>query len=561
MKVNDFDFSQFLFYCKAYNRAESSHLEGSAEDLLQYWCRAKNEYLWDLMGHNLILSKKFHYEADEEDTIHQMQNFLLKWDGFIDSFFSKFYKYAQISNLRYYYTDPDPNFQYWRTLRDVFNASSLIAARFDNITKPVTATINGKKYVISPNQKVMPVIQKWAETLDMAEEFEDFRIAHSQVLNQKVLSGDLCLSIHPLDYATASDNENGWTSCMSWDDEGCYRLGTVEMMNSPMVICAYLKSEVNEMRIANKPWPSKKWRAWIIVDEENKRIICNKHYPYQSQAIAEVAVEWVRDLANENLGWHITAKPELQAEMPDKYEEQYETCFMYNDIGYQQNMTVGEEPMKITSSKKWINYSGVANCMNCGNIIDYSNRDDAGTLLCPHCDHKCRCDGCGRVIEEEEAFWDPDGEYCYCSDCYYDRYAICDECGESVPVDEMVSYEVFIDDKVIETATRMFNITHRLYGREYFCCGNCMKDDGIRNLVTVPTKAYSGFYHSVSIADIRNMKYDDIVSMTQFERTFDTTRDNDTFIAFMNWYIEYVTGLINAEEEGHRSTNNLTISF
>lgn len=88
-----------------------------------------------------------------------------------------------------------------------------------------------------------------------------------------------------------------------------------------------------------------------------------------------------------------------------------------------------------------------------------------------------------------------------------------------------------------------------------------MKDNGIQNLLMLQTKAYSGFYHSVTVADIRNMKYDDIVSMTKFDRAFDTTRDNDTFIAFMNWYIEYVTGLINDEEEEYHSTNNQASSF
>ena len=48
-------------------------------------------------------------------------------------------------------------------------------------------------------------------------------------------------------------------------DEGSYRLGTVEMMNSPMVICAYLSGK-NQMDINGVyEWNSKKWRAWAIV--------------------------------------------------------------------------------------------------------------------------------------------------------------------------------------------------------------------------------------------------------------------------------------------------------
>ena len=40
-----------------------------------------------------------------------------------------------------------------------------------------------------------------------------------------------------------SDNNSGWESCMSWRNNGCYRRGTVEMMNSPYVIVAYLMLE------------------------------------------------------------------------------------------------------------------------------------------------------------------------------------------------------------------------------------------------------------------------------------------------------------------------------
>ena len=74
------------------------------------------------------------------------------------------------------------------------------------------------------------------------EEFEDFRIKHSRILSEKEFIGRLSLSIHPLDFMTMSDNDSDWSSCMSWRTCGSYRRGTVEMMNSPCVVVAYLSA-------------------------------------------------------------------------------------------------------------------------------------------------------------------------------------------------------------------------------------------------------------------------------------------------------------------------------
>ena len=76
----------------------------------------------------------------------------------------------------------------------------------------------------------MRVLSKIATAYNLPG-FEDFRIAQSLVTNQANLKGYITLSIHPLDYMTMSDNNCGWDSCMSWQEEGCYRQGTVEMMN------------------------------------------------------------------------------------------------------------------------------------------------------------------------------------------------------------------------------------------------------------------------------------------------------------------------------------------
>jgi hypothetical protein len=124
---------------------------------------------------------------------------------------------------------------------------------------------NGKSFKINRGCKVSKVLGKLANILNLPG-WEDFRICHSQILNQKDLGGNLTISIHPLDYMTMSDNSYGWESCMSWESEGGYRQGTVEMMNSRSVVIAYLSGE-DKMRIGDDFWNSKKWRMWLFLED------------------------------------------------------------------------------------------------------------------------------------------------------------------------------------------------------------------------------------------------------------------------------------------------------
>lgn len=46
-----------------------------------------------------------------------------------------------------------------------------------------------------------------------------------------------------------------------------------------------------------------------------------------------------------------------------------------------------------------------------------------------------RCEGCGCDVEEEERYVDRGG-YVYCNECYYERYATCDRCGDEFGRDD-----------------------------------------------------------------------------------------------------------------------------
>ena len=128
---------------------------------------------------------------------------------------------------------------------------------------------DGKILKVQKGTKPLRVLAKMAQAFNL-EGFEEFRLTHSRILNQKKMTGELCLSIHPMDFMTMSDNNSNWESCMSWSDYGCYRRGTVEMMNSECVVVAYLRAKEDMKVSEDLYWNNKKWRCWFFFDFKKK---------------------------------------------------------------------------------------------------------------------------------------------------------------------------------------------------------------------------------------------------------------------------------------------------
>lgn len=161
------------------------------------------------------------------------------------------------------------------TFDDYLTQLSCVNLLFNTITwidnKYTAETISillpsGKVYKVQTGCKVMKALQALAKAFDMAEAFEPIRLKQSQLMNEhKDRTVTLCLSIHPLDYLTASYNNNDWRSCMNFSD-GEYRRGVIEMMNSPYIVVGYLKSKSKNTYFAvpSGPayWNSKEWREF-----------------------------------------------------------------------------------------------------------------------------------------------------------------------------------------------------------------------------------------------------------------------------------------------------------
>lgn len=380
--------------------------------ILRAWDEAKSENLANMFTEGLILEKRVEYTKPIS---------ILK-DEFSDAFgedTNPLAKFKRVFSVFLWDNRESLGEEYYK-LNNLLAVDRLATSKYDGGHFSVK---NKDGYEIKVQTGCKPVkilgkvIHSYGQYLN---EFEEFRLECSRILNQKKLAGTFCLSIHPLDYMTMSDNNCGWSSCMSWQEEGCYRQGTVEMMNSPMVVVGYLKSDNSDMNVSSMRWNSKKWRELFIVTPE---IICGvKGYPYQNEQLVQIGIEMLKDLAKTKCGWEYLATKQICSESyyvldydTVSYKYNFETNYMYNDFGTTTHY--GAAGVKAQPSNVTVNdicYSGPSECMCCGDTDIYVTGE--GSLICEDCDTRRCCDCCDDVYQEDE-LQELDGrmlcEYCY----------------------------------------------------------------------------------------------------------------------------------------------------
>lgn len=405
------------------------------EEILRVWNKEKIE-LFKLLGNNLILEKKFEYQKSSEELNRDIDEMLFNSESQCREFIVN-YKAVAFENKEVKYE-----------LLSLLNPYNLE----DNTYKGLPFKINfpnGRSYKVSNGCKISKALGKISNGFGI-KNFEEFRIGYSQLLNQKKLTGNLVLSIHPIDYMTMSDNDCGWDSCMSWVREGEYRQGTVEMMNSPMVVVAYLKAN-KDMDFEGIPWGNKKWRQLFIVHEDV--IVGIKEYPYYNNQLVETSLKWLKELAEQNLGrkyqkptWIINEEAENKASnYEEKFAFRFLTDIMYNDFGCTPHgkhyMAVAEEiePTSIQSDS-WsadkyiaINYSGKNQCMVCGAYNTEFAQDSS--LACLDCEEIYVCDNCQ---EPSTSLIEVNGRF-LCGYCYEHYTSECEVCGSTVYNDDALN--------------------------------------------------------------------------------------------------------------------------
>ena len=280
------------------------------DEYLSVWAK-NNERLYRLLGNQLMVKIPYEYEISQDFKERDIHSITKKKEyGVIFEFTEKFLDvfripspaqekkltdfYKSSSYVQSHYTVEsyiaerirDSNweaFYYMEFVRNSTNSDIYLkmnekkTLRFPSGTKPFRILSKLEPYFTQEiYDKILEIYPYFpCENVDEFKKIpaliDKMRNEISEVTNQNVKKASFVLSIHPLDFMTMSDNNNGWQSCMSWQDEGCYCMGTVEMMNSPYVVVAYLKAK-NDMPIGSHysgyTWNNKKWRELFIITND-----------------------------------------------------------------------------------------------------------------------------------------------------------------------------------------------------------------------------------------------------------------------------------------------------
>ena len=412
--------------------------KASAEEILQVWAAYKED-LFKLLGHNVMLHKDICIKAPIHELTDQMDDIMEHGSGY------KFY--CDLVDKIHHNTDEYMENTDEETIRNLSNfcyrcvSSANLAentvkyAAWDPPAKEPVHFKSGHSLQIPKTVKPIRFLSKVAKELEI-DSFEQFRIDHSRVLNESKLSGRLTLSIHPLDFMTMSDNNCGWSSCMSWSERGDYRQGTVEMMNSPYVLIAYLEAEepMNLFYNSSRNWNNKKWRCLFIYDGD--AIVKVKGYPYQNADLENIVLDWIAELAAKSEDPVEFLPNDISLDRTNGYmvgmldncdmEFSFSTGTMYNDIGHssQSHMRVSKKYFEdyVNCERprvKYRNFSGPSQCMWCGDSpVDIA---ETHCLICTKEHVGCVCCECGESLHEENAWYDDEGN-AYCEYCFNETF-------------------------------------------------------------------------------------------------------------------------------------------
>lgn len=455
-------------YIRAFGPTSSSRFDdgcmASLDVILKEWNEQKSANLLKLFGgESLILSRPYSYLAQAEALSQKIEE--SRYEPACRAFMEWYdhMKHTAGNDIEIVDMQGKPfkdkaNWWYssWFQVDECRTSMSLASNAYLGDDCIVKFPKSGKQMKLFRGMKPMKVLHRIVQEYNGPEDiFDAFRIWHSMQLNQKYMDGELCLSIHPMDFITMSDNDNEWKSCMRWtdptgsdDDHGDFRSGTVQCMNSPYIIVAYLHNpdHVYHPFGNNDYWNSKQWRELFIVHDGVINEI--KGYPFQDENLTNTCLMWLKELAVKNLGWiyeneEVDVGREIKLNDSEDIYLTYDAGnFMYKDIGTIQKHRgrINREQLmipdkyliqessnadhNITHYFITIPYGGKGTCMCCGGILPYEKSE---RVMCNNCDTVQICDCCGEPIYDDCVYWidDRDGpicESCFEDECCYDNF-------------------------------------------------------------------------------------------------------------------------------------------
>lgn len=416
----------------------------NVDQIIEKWLEAKSSFIEGLKG-NLI------YQSEEIVSFHldkkSRQERLEKFADLIDTH----YKNGLLSE-----------YLYEIETEEFYNNKTESEYKFYDFDKEVEVIVPANIKVVKSFKFFETDPQKLAKMQNEA----------SRLIQEDVVSGYLCYSVHPLDFLSASENIHNWRSCYALDGE--YRTGCLNyLMDSSTVIC-YLRSTDDNVILPHfpkdVPWNSKKWRVWLFFSNDQFMFLTGRQYPFSNN----LGLNYIKDNILPNVGMGEWGKlyNRSVSEINDEYNRpifsfsyplfpvnetlksiqdlmiEKKHVHAYNDV-LRSHHYHPSYAYKIFPHQIWAPDTGYTNkktkfyvgdacpCPICG--IDYIDGSDI--LACQSC-------------MEEYNLRDIGGYY------------YCDCCGTSVPLDSLYQLTISGDQ-----------VCYNCYEREVVCCQLCSATD------------------------------------------------------------------------------------
>ena len=495
-KLSDYDKKVIEYYIDYVGYQETFHArKAPLETLLEAWNYQKDD-LFTLLGENLIVSKDIIFDEGLEQVADRMYSFLWKegyafrqvFENMVAEYFNSYQNRGKLYEKA---KELNPNNPYINDYLYGLMSSDRLSANAWNGESFIIPLPNGKTYRVCKGHKITKIIAKLAKEFQL-DGYEDFRIGHSQVLNTRKFDGTLHLSIHPMDFMTMSDNTYGWDSCLNWENHGDYHGGAITMMTSPMVVVAYLTGSETMPLTTTLSWNSKKWRELFIVDP--RTITAIKGYPFDNEYLDQAVLDWLRELAETNLGWTYGPQVEWGKEHSIEGYEEYSVTYhtgntMYNDMYSKHPAMYNTDKFENKSIR--IKYEGPRICMVCGE--EDMCFDTEATIACEYCEDVYHCTHCGaRIFDLEESYTTSNGDI-YC-ECCADNLVTCSECGdEAFYLEDIDGRRVYLG---------LGDIDHILMHYYVTFCGDCFKNSSLAEKTNTVTDRWGGEHYYVNINDL-----------------------------------------------------------
>jgi len=307
----------------------------------------------------------------------------------------------------------------------LFNVTSkfTVDERMQNRILTTNTEIDGKKVPIGTklSKYIGLVLKRNAERLldykwspeneAKLKEFTD--ILWSMFVNTLKSSGNVGISINPMDYLLVSFHTTGWRSCHNIID-GEYRTGGISYMLDKVSLVGYAYDKKDTIRydrfVSEEKFPVKQWRAMVFIDEDVETGVISRQYPGVKTLFQNTTETLIENLMREMTGsqdkiYKVGGRSYSRASY--NYTDYVTSVLSFDDMN--KTVTIGSYSIP---------------CVCCG---DMRKEQSSHTLECDSCrgeEHYChRCD---EWCSDEYEF---DGFY-YCEDCFNEVVVTCDRCGD-----------------------------------------------------------------------------------------------------------------------------------